>query len=158
MWAAQTPQFAAARDLARAHAEAQRHNRPPATDDAALLERSGIEVMIVESSPDHFKVTLPGDLTRAEAILRERKPHALDEDEVLVVECFVDQRAVDDVLAELESRRARIDAIDRDLPAAVAIRAYIAPEDLRGFGRRLHALAGEDALFTTHVSYVAART
>jgi len=29
---------------------------------------------------------------------------------------------------------------------------------LRGFGRRLHALAGEDALFTTHLSHVVART
>ncbi|GAC1418313.1 MAG: hypothetical protein NVSMB5_09680 [Candidatus Velthaea sp.] len=158
LWAAQTPQFAASRDLQRAHADAQRHNWPIATDDAALLEKSGIDVMIVESSSDNFKVTLPGDIARAEAILREREPHALDEDEVLIVECFVDERAVNDVLNELETRRARIDGIDRDLPAAVAIRAYIAPEELRGFGRRLHALAGEDALFTTHVSHVAARS
>ena len=47
-------------------------------------------------------------------------------------------------------------AIERDLPSAVAIRAYLAREDVRGFGRRLHALAGEDALFTTHLSHLAA--
>jgi len=79
------------------------------------------------------------------------------EEDVFLVECFVDSRAVDDVLAELESRAARIDGVDRDLPNAVAIRAYADAEALRGFGRRLHALAGEDALFTTHLSHVAQR-
>jgi 2-C-methyl-D-erythritol 4-phosphate cytidylyltransferase len=157
LWAAQTPQFAATRDLQRAHAEAVRYDWPPATDDAALLERAGIDVMIVAASHDNFKVTLPGDLARAEVILRGRDPVPVDEDEVLVVECFVDERAVDDVMSELESRKARIDAVDRDLPSAVAIRAYLSPDDLRGFGRRLHALAGEDALFTTHLSHVAPR-
>lgn len=157
LWAAQTPQFAATRDLQRAHAEAVRHKWPLASDDAALLERAGIDVTIVEASAENFKVTLPGDLARAEAILREREPQARDEREVLVVECYVDPRAVDDVTNELASRDARIDTIERDLPSAVAIRAYVTPEHLRGFGRRLHALAGEDAIFTTHLSHVAPR-
>jgi 2-C-methyl-D-erythritol 4-phosphate cytidylyltransferase len=156
LWAAQTPQFAAARDLRRVHADAERFGWPAATDDAALLERGGIAVSVIESSADNFKVTLPGDLTRAEAILRERDPLPLDETEVLLVECFVPAGAVDAVLSELESRGARVDAIDRDLPAAVAIRAYVDCEELRGFGRRLHALAGEEALFTTHLSHLAA--
>lgn len=157
LWAAQTPQFAATRDLARAHADAVRLQWPPATDDAALMERAGFDVRVVETSAENFKVTLPGDLARAEAILREREPVILDEDDVLIIECFVTQSAVDDVLRELEERHARIDGIDRDLPAAVAIRAYVGPDDLRGFGKALHALAGEDALFTTHVSHVAPR-
>jgi len=151
LWAAQTPQFAAGADLRRAHAEAQRHHWPASTDDAALLERAGIDVIVVPGSPDNFKVTVPGDIARAEALLRDRVPLPADE-EVLVVECFVEARAVDNILAELESRHARIDGIDRDLPAAVAIRAHVDPENLRGFGRRLHALAGEGAIFTSHVS------
>ena len=158
LWAAQTPQFAAARDLRWAHAEALRLGWPPATDDAALLEAAGIGVTLIASSPDNFKVTLPGDLARAEAILREREPVVVDAAEVFIVECFVHERAVDAVLVELESRSARIDAIDRDLPAAIAVRAYVGRDELRGFGRRLHALAGEDALFTTHLSHLAART
>jgi 2-C-methyl-D-erythritol 4-phosphate cytidylyltransferase len=156
LWAAQTPQFAAARDLRRVHADAVRYEWPPATDDAALLERGGISVTVVESSADNFKVTLPGDLARAQTIVRERGLLPLDEAEVLVIECFVPDGAVDPVVSELESRGARLDGIERDLPAAVAIRAYVGREELRGFGRRLHALAGEDALFTTHLSHLAA--
>jgi 2-C-methyl-D-erythritol 4-phosphate cytidylyltransferase len=155
LWAAQTPQFAAARDLRRVHGEAARFGWPPATDDAALLERGGVAVTVVEASADNFKVTLPGDLARAEAILRERGPLPLDAAEIFIVECFIPAGAVDNVLRELESRGARVDAIDRDLPSAVAIRAYVGREELRGFGRRLHALAGEDALFTTHLSHLA---
>jgi 2-C-methyl-D-erythritol 4-phosphate cytidylyltransferase len=156
LWAAQTPQFAAARDLRRVHADAERFAWPPATDDAALLERGGVIVTVVEASADNFKVTLPGDLARAEAVLRERGPFSVDETEILIVECYVPGGAVDAVLSELESRNAHIDAIDRDLPAAVAIRAYVGSDQLRGFGRRLHALAGEDAVFTTHLSHLAA--
>ena len=152
LWAAQTPQFAAAKDLQRAHAEAERHGWPASTDDAALLERAGVDVFVVEADAYNFKITIPGDIARAETILRERAALPQQTDEPLVVECFVESRAVDNVLAELESRHARIDGIDRDLPAAVANRAHVNAENLRGFGRRLHALAGEDAIFTSHVS------
>jgi len=68
LWSAQTPQFATARDLRRAHAEAHRHGTA-ATDDAALLERAGLDVVIVESAPENFKVTLASDLGRAEMLL-----------------------------------------------------------------------------------------
>ena len=77
---------------------------------------------------------------------------------LFLVECFVEARSVDAVMAELESRSAHIDAVERDLPNAVAIRAFAGSDALRGFGRRLHALAGEDALFTTHLSHVVQRT
>jgi 2-C-methyl-D-erythritol 4-phosphate cytidylyltransferase len=157
LWAAQTPQFATARDLRRAHAEAFKHGTTPATDDAALLERAGLDVVIVGGAPENFKVTLPSDLLRAEALLRARAPGIGDE-EILVVECYVDARAVDAVLAELEERDARVDEIDRELPGAVVIRAYATNAALRGFGTRLHALAGEDALFTAHLSHLAPRT
>lgn len=157
LWAAQTPQFATARDLRRAHADAARHGGPPATDDAALLERAGLDVVVVEGSANNFKVTLPGDLQRAEALLHERAPHGDGDEEVLLIESYVDPRAVDAVLAELEARDARIDEIDRDLPGAVVVRAYATNAALRGFGLRLHALAGEDALYTAHLSHLAPR-
>jgi 2-C-methyl-D-erythritol 4-phosphate cytidylyltransferase len=158
LWAAQTPQFATARDLRRAHADALRLGHSAFTDDAALLERAGFDVVIVEGAPENFKVTLPADLTRAEALLRERGEDGVAEEEILVVECFVDARAVDHVLLELEARDARVDEIDRDLPSATVIRAYATRAALRGFGSRLHALAGEDALFTTHLSHHAPRS
>jgi len=157
LWAAQTPQFATARDLRRAHADAARRGDAPATDDAALLERAGLDVIVVEGSFDNFKVTLPGDLARAEAALRERGAHGMAEEEILLIECFVDPRAVDAVLRELDAREARIDEIDRDLPSATVIRAYATRAALRGLGSRLHALAGEDAIFTTHLSHHAPR-
>jgi 2-C-methyl-D-erythritol 4-phosphate cytidylyltransferase len=158
LWSAQTPQFATARDMRTAHAEAVRHDWPRATDDAALLERSGNDVMVVEASVDNIKVTHPSDLIRAESIAGERDPVVVAEEDVFLVECFVEPRAVDAILTELEARSARIDGVDRDLPNAVAIRAYAGSDSLRGFGRQLHALAGEDALFTTHLSHVVPRT
>ncbi|MEA2784865.1 MAG: 2-C-methyl-D-erythritol 4-phosphate cytidylyltransferase [Candidatus Eremiobacteraeota bacterium] len=158
LWSAQTPQFATARDLRRAHAEAARHGQPPATDDAALLERAGLDVVVVEGVADNFKVTVPGDLARAELLLRERGPQGMAEEEVLLVECYVEPRAVDAVLRELEARDARIDEVDRDLPSATIIRAYATNGALRGFGTRLNALAGEDALYTAHLSHHAPRT
>ena len=157
LWAAQTPQFATSRDLRRAHADALRRGHAPATDDAALLERAGFDVVVVEGAAENFKVTLPADLSRAEALLRERGEDGAAEEEILVVECFVDPRAVDHVLLEFEARDARVDEVDRDLPSATVIRAYATRAALRGFGARLHALAGEDALFTTHLSHLAPR-
>jgi 2-C-methyl-D-erythritol 4-phosphate cytidylyltransferase len=158
LWSAQTPQFATARDMREAHANAVRHDWPRATDDAALLERNGNDVIVVEAPVENIKVTHPGDIVRAESIANERDPVVVSEEDVFLIECFVDPRAVDAVLAELESRSARVDGVDRDLPTAVAIRAYAGSDSLRGFGRRLYALAGEDALFTTHLSHVVART
>jgi hypothetical protein len=158
LWSAQTPQFATARDMRRAHADAARHEWPRATDDAALLERAGLDVIVVPARAENFKVTHPDDLVRAEHVLRERASPGDDEEDVFLVECFVDANAVDAVMADLEGRDARIDGVDRDLPDAVAIRAYANAAALRGFGWRLHELAGEHALFTTHLSHVAPRT
>ena len=72
LWAAQTPQFALTADLAWAHERAA-EERIDATDDAALLEAIGIEVVAVPSTSENFKVTLPEDLARAEAVLRGRQ-------------------------------------------------------------------------------------
>jgi 2-C-methyl-D-erythritol 4-phosphate cytidylyltransferase len=76
LWAAQTPQFAMTSDLLRAH-ERAREAGIEATDDAALLEAMGIDVVVVPSSTENFKVTLPEDVARAEAFLRERPSTSL---------------------------------------------------------------------------------
>jgi 2-C-methyl-D-erythritol 4-phosphate cytidylyltransferase len=70
LWAAQTPQFALTAEMRRAHEQALRDGFG-ATDDAMLLERIGIEVVVVPSSGENFKVTLPEDMARAAVILSE---------------------------------------------------------------------------------------
>jgi 2-C-methyl-D-erythritol 4-phosphate cytidylyltransferase len=69
LWAAQTPQFAMRDELVRAHESAERSGFE-ATDDVALLEAIGLEVAIVPSSGENFKVTRPDDAARAEALLQ----------------------------------------------------------------------------------------
>jgi 2-C-methyl-D-erythritol 4-phosphate cytidylyltransferase len=71
LWAAQTPQFALNAELRSAH-ERARQDHFEVTDDAALLERYGVEVVAIPSSGENFKVTLPEDVARALAILHER--------------------------------------------------------------------------------------
>ncbi len=71
LWAAQTPQLATYADLMRAHEEGMRDGSD-ATDDAMLLERIGVRVHIVPGSPENFKVTLAGDLARAEHAIQSR--------------------------------------------------------------------------------------
>ena len=44
-----------------------------ATDDAALVERLGMPIKVVEGSYDNIKITTPEDLIVAEALLKSRK-------------------------------------------------------------------------------------
>jgi len=69
LWAAQTPQFATLADMRRAYLEAERAAFT-ATDDAALLAQSGVEIVVAPSHAENFKITTPGDLARAEALAR----------------------------------------------------------------------------------------
>ena len=154
--AAQTPQFAMARDMRRAHADAERSGAL-VTDDTALLERAGCDVIAVVGSPENFKVTHLEDVLRAEAILAKRSPTIVDEEEVLVVESYIPERAIDDVAEEIERREGRVDEINRDLPGAAMIRAYIGASNLRGFGSQLTVLGGADAMFTAHHAHFAPR-
>jgi len=71
LWAAQTPQFGMLDDLLRAHQSAQARGIR-VTDDAALLEEAGLDVIVVEGNAENFKVTVPADLARAALILSER--------------------------------------------------------------------------------------
>jgi 2-C-methyl-D-erythritol 4-phosphate cytidylyltransferase len=152
LWAAQTPQLATLRDMLRAFAEAERAGFR-GTDEASLLERIGLDVFVAEGSIQNFKVTYQADLERAEAILRIR-PAIGSEEEVLLVEAFVHDEVVDAIERELEGR-GTIDAVDRDLPTAVIVRAFVPASRLRGFGDRLLRIAGPEALYTTHFSHFA---
>ncbi|MDD5557468.1 MAG: 2-C-methyl-D-erythritol 4-phosphate cytidylyltransferase [bacterium] len=67
--AVQTPQVFAARLLRRAYREA---GADDATDDAALVERLGLPVALVEGSPENIKITAPEDIDRARRILAAR--------------------------------------------------------------------------------------
>lgn len=67
--AVQTPQAFRADLLRRAHAAGGE-----ATDDATLVEAAGGKVQLVEGEPDNLKITTPGDLHVAEALLAARAP------------------------------------------------------------------------------------
>jgi 2-C-methyl-D-erythritol 4-phosphate cytidylyltransferase len=69
VWLAQTPQIFERRLLERAN---RKGKHLPVTDDAQLVERLGVRVKLVESSPENLKVTLPIDFVLARHILEER--------------------------------------------------------------------------------------
>jgi 2-C-methyl-D-erythritol 4-phosphate cytidylyltransferase len=71
LWAAQTPQGFPVADLRAAHATAEREGWS-VTDDAALFERLGRCVRVLEAPPSNIKLTTPFDLTVAEAVLASR--------------------------------------------------------------------------------------
>ncbi|HEY9650791.1 MAG TPA: 2-C-methyl-D-erythritol 4-phosphate cytidylyltransferase [Coleofasciculaceae cyanobacterium] len=71
LWAAQTPQGFDVKLLKDCH-EKGRNLGWEVTDDAALFERCGLPVHIVEGEETNLKVTTPIDLAIAEFILRQR--------------------------------------------------------------------------------------
>ena len=68
IWLAQTPQAFAHATIFHAHQEARKGGRQ-ATDDAALVERTGGRVALVRGAAANIKITTPGDLRLAEALL-----------------------------------------------------------------------------------------
>jgi 2-C-methyl-D-erythritol 4-phosphate cytidylyltransferase len=67
---AQTPQGARVGLLRRAFAEAEADGFA-GTDEASLLERAGISVVVVQGSAKNFKITQPGDIELAEFYLHQ---------------------------------------------------------------------------------------
>ena len=63
LWRAQTPQGFRFADILAAH---RRFAGVGLTDDAAVAERAGLAVALVEGSEDNVKVTTPDDFRRAE--------------------------------------------------------------------------------------------
>ena len=68
-WRVQTPQAFPARLIRECHERAAAE-RVSLTDDAALLERYGHVVRVIEGEAENIKVTLPIDLVIAEALAR----------------------------------------------------------------------------------------
>lgn len=73
LWAAQTPQGFEVAVLKQCH-EQGRQQHWEVTDDAALLEKCGVPVSIVEGEETNLKVTTPVDLAIAQFILQQRDP------------------------------------------------------------------------------------
>ncbi len=71
LWAAQTPQGFPVAALRQAHTTAAAEGWS-VTDDAALFERLGLPVAVLEAPPSNIKLTTPFDLTVAEAVLAGR--------------------------------------------------------------------------------------
>lgn len=75
LWLAQTPQTFRRALVVEAYRKASMAH-VHATDDAALAERLGLPVAIVEGSWENIKITTPEDMVLAEAILAARKGKA----------------------------------------------------------------------------------
>ncbi len=71
LWAIQTPQTFERSVIQEAHQRASQEGFI-GTDDAALVERMGVQVKIVMGSYDNIKITTPEDLIVAEALLKSR--------------------------------------------------------------------------------------
>ena len=72
LWAAQTPQGFPVEQLRQAHATASECGWS-VTDDAALLERLGQPVQVLQAPASNIKLTTPFDLSVAEAVLAARR-------------------------------------------------------------------------------------
>ncbi len=70
--AAQTPQTFYLAPILAAHRQAREAGETDLTDDAAVAERAGFEVAVVEGDPLNRKITTPHDLEWAEEQLRAR--------------------------------------------------------------------------------------
>ena len=68
LWRAHTPQGFPRAVLERAHAVARTTSSGLPTDDAALVEHTGVPVRLVADSPRNLKVTTAADLALAELI------------------------------------------------------------------------------------------
>jgi len=69
LWAVQTPQVFRFDIISEVHRRAE----GLATDDAALVEKSGYRVKLYMGSYDNIKITTPGDLALAEILLQGGK-------------------------------------------------------------------------------------
>ena len=71
LWAVQTPQAFDTKTLVNAYKYATAQGYL-GTDDASLVEYTGLKVSVVESSYENIKITTPEDMEVAEGILRRR--------------------------------------------------------------------------------------
>ena len=71
VWHAQTPQFARYKDILNAHL-VQSDDLESFTDDASLLEASGIPIQAYQGDPENLKITTAQDLATASTIVERR--------------------------------------------------------------------------------------
>jgi 2-C-methyl-D-erythritol 4-phosphate cytidylyltransferase len=71
LWLVQTPQAFRYGDILEAHHRALKENWEEMTDDALLVERTGVPVKIIEGSEENIKITTPRDLELARFLLRK---------------------------------------------------------------------------------------
>ncbi|MBI1204313.1 MAG: bifunctional 2-C-methyl-D-erythritol 4-phosphate cytidylyltransferase/2-C-methyl-D-erythritol 2,4-cyclodiphosphate synthase [Rhodopseudomonas sp.] len=69
--AVQTPQAFAFAPLLEAHHRAAREARHDFTDDAALAEWTGMQVVVFDGEPGNIKITHPEDFMRSEAMAKQ---------------------------------------------------------------------------------------
>ncbi len=82
LWMVQTPQVFHTEALRTAYTQAARRGRQ-ATDDAALVEAAGYEVVVVTGSRDNIKVTVAQDLTVAQALLAKQIAEGVFDNSIL---------------------------------------------------------------------------
>ena len=70
LWKVQTPQVFRTEIIRKAYDQAEQEGAK-ATDDAMLVERLGISVILLEGERTNIKITVPEDLLFAEALLRD---------------------------------------------------------------------------------------
>jgi 2-C-methyl-D-erythritol 4-phosphate cytidylyltransferase len=71
LWLVQTPQAFRYEDILEAHRRALRENWEEMTDDALLVERTGVPVKIIEGSEENIKITTLRDFELARFLLRK---------------------------------------------------------------------------------------
>jgi 2-C-methyl-D-erythritol 4-phosphate cytidylyltransferase len=69
LWLVQTPQAFRYEDILEAHRRALKEHWEEMTDDALLVERTGIPVQIIEGSEENIKITTPRDLELARFLI-----------------------------------------------------------------------------------------
>jgi len=74
VWLAQTPQLFRYPDILNAHEKALAGGWPEATDDALLVEKTGVPVRVVEGSERNIKITTPFDLELARFLMGRGGP------------------------------------------------------------------------------------
>jgi 2-C-methyl-D-erythritol 4-phosphate cytidylyltransferase len=83
LWLTQTPQAFKRDVIVKAHEEAFRDNYY-ATDDASLVERTGIAVKMIYGSYDNIKITTKDDIMLAEILIEKFKSDGKGADEGLL--------------------------------------------------------------------------
>jgi 2-C-methyl-D-erythritol 4-phosphate cytidylyltransferase / 2-C-methyl-D-erythritol 2,4-cyclodiphosphate synthase len=74
LFSVQTPQMFPFAAFLAAHTSAKAQDRDDFTDDCSLMQWQSHEISIVAGSKDNFKITLPEDFARAEAMLNTSLP------------------------------------------------------------------------------------